>query len=203
MSGVPCEAFARMGLASAINQEECSMRPTKRVVVTCLLGIGCFVPAFFSAASAMALADPAPTSAGAFLSIAMEEGDLWTNDPIAVDVQSLSSCLGASAIWRSTRQLPLAAPASGVVVLQSDTTTIPPPPPPPPPGIERDLCSDALRTRQYWCDRAAGPDGTHNDLINCQVWDLLASFLCSIAAATDGADDPLAIRWRVGLDRVT
>lgn len=177
------------------------MRSTKRVVVTCLLGIGCYVPAFFSAASAMALADPAPTSAGAFLSIAME-GDLWTTDPIAVDVQLLGSCTGGSAIWPFTRQDAHTAPASGVAVPQSDTTKIPPPPPPPPPGIERDLCADALRTRQYWCDRAAGPDGTHDDLMSCQVWDLMASFLCSFAAATNGADDPLAIRRRVGLDWV-
>lgn len=164
------------------------MRWNKRAVAgQVLVGAGLVGSAIGNgAAGAMAVGDLQFSPAGVFLTTAMAGGP-WTTPVIAVGAQSLGSCMGASASGRSTRRDAPTAPVFGVGVLQSDTTTFPPPPPPLlPRGIKRDLCADALKARYYWCDRADGPNGTKQDMDNCKVWDMMASFLCFVSQETVG-----------------
>ncbi len=148
------------------------MSTISRTAVSYLLGVGFMVSAVCNGtASTMSAADMPPESATLSVILQHAEDDrLTTENILGIGGNAHRPCAGASARWRSAEDDALDGTAFGMAVSQSDTIA---------PPIERDLCADALATRQYWCDRAAGPNGTHQDLMNCMAWDLVASFLCS------------------------
>ncbi len=175
------------------------MRSINRAAMLFLAGVAFLLSTATSAsANTRTLTGSPPDLAVSFGILALEAGDLPITEHWAGMAPVPSPCFSARPTSGATTEVALNAPLSRKIVLQSDTVTIPPP------GIERDLCADALAARAYWCDRASGPDGTPQDMANCLMWDLMASFLCyvggELGSAAIAPEFPSVItpRWGVG-----